>query len=48
MDEAAKRDKEINDMLRKERKRFQEEIKLLLLGTHIHASLPLLSLQHAT
>jgi hypothetical protein len=35
MDEAAKRDKEINDMLRKERKRLQEEIKLLLLGTHL-------------
>ena len=33
-DEASKIDKEINDMLRKERKKLKEEIKLLLLGTH--------------
>ncbi len=32
MDEAARRDKEINDMLRKERRRLREETKILLLG----------------
>jgi len=31
-DEASKIDKEINDMLRKERKKLKEEVKLLLLG----------------
>lgn len=36
-DEAAKIDKEINEMLRKDKKKYDEEIKLLLLGASLIA-----------
>ena len=38
LDEAGKIDKEINDLIRRDRRRLQEEVRLLLLGMFSNAN----------